>query len=68
MSRKTVPEFASVRDERVKILVNSRIRKMDIIVMRRSTKPCATRPREGWRHTVSKFRRAVSMNIAVKKR
>ena len=37
----------SVRDERVKILVNSCIRKMDRIRMRRSRKSCAARPREG---------------------
>ena len=66
--RKRVPEFTSVRDERVKILVNSYIRKMDSIGMRRSRKPCAARPRERWKHAISKFRRAVSMKIAVKKR
>ena len=54
--RKRVPEFISVRDERVKILVNSCIRKMDRIGMRRNRKPCAARLREGWKHEVSKFR------------
>ena len=39
----------------MKILVNSCIRKMDIIGMRRSRKSCATRPREGWRHAASKL-------------
>ena len=66
--RKRVPEFTSVRDERVKILVNSYIRKMDRIRMRRSRKYCAARPREGGRHAVIKFRRAVSMKIAVEDR
>ena len=33
--------------------------------MRRSRKSYAARPWEGWRHAVSKFRRAVSMKIAV---
>ena len=47
------------------ILVNSCIGKMGRIGMRRSRKPCAARPREGWRHAVSKFRRAVSIKIAV---
>ena len=61
-------EFTSVRYERVKILVNSCIRKMDSIKMRRSRKFCVARLREEWRHTVNKFRRAVSMNIAVEKR
>ena len=56
-----------MRDERVKILVNSCIRKMDRIRMRRSRKSCAAKPREGWRYAVGKFRRAVSMKIAVEK-
>ena len=50
-------------DERVKILINSYIRKMDRIGMR-SRKSCAASPRDGGRHAVSKFRRAVSMKIA----
>ena len=62
-----VSEFISVRDERVKILVNSCIRKMDRIGIR-SRKPCAVRPQEWCRYTVSKFRRAVSMKIVVEKR
>ena len=41
--RKIVLEFISVGDERMKILVNSCIRKMDRIGMRRSRKPCAAR-------------------------
>ena len=41
--RKRVPEFTSVRDERMKILVNSCIRKMNRIGIRRSRKPCAAR-------------------------
>ena len=41
-------------DEKVKILVNCSIRKMDRIVMRR--KPYAARLQERWRHAVSKFR------------
>ena len=41
-------------DERVKILVNSSIRKMDRIGMRR--KPCAAKLQERWRHAISKFR------------
>ena len=36
--------------------------------MRRSRKAYAARPQEGWRHAVSKFRRAVSMKIALEKR
>ena len=63
--RKRFSEFTSVRDKRVKILVNSCIRKMDIIGMSRSSKSCAARPWEVERHAVSKFRRAVSMKIAV---
>ena len=49
----------------MKILLNSCIREMDRIGMRVSRKSCATRPREGRRHAVSKFRRTVSMKIAV---
>ena len=52
----------------MKILVNSCIRKMDKIEMRRSRKLCATRPREEGKHKVSKFRRAVSMKITVEYR
>ena len=52
----------------MKILVNSCIRKMDRIEIRRSRKSCAARPQERARHVVSKFRRAVSMNIAVEDR
>ena len=63
--RKRVPEFTSVKDERMKILVNSCIRKVDRIGMRRSRKPCAARLRERWRHVVTKFRRAFSMKIVV---
>ena len=53
------------KDERVKKLVNSRIRKMDRIGMKRSKRSCAVRPREGSSYAVSKFRRAVNMKIAV---
>ena len=49
----------------MKILVNSCIRKMDRIWMRRRRKTCAARTREGERHVVSKFRRTVSMKISV---
>ena len=56
------------RDERVNILVNSCIRKMNRIGMIKSRKCCAARPQEGGRHAVSKFRRAVSMKIAVEDR
>ena len=60
-------ELTNVRDGRVKILLNSCIRNMDIIVMRRSRKSCAASRRKGWWHAVSKFRRTVSMKIAVEK-
>ena len=36
--------------------------------MRESRKSSAAGPREGGRHAVSKFRRAVTMKIAVEKR
>ena len=52
----------------MKILVNSCIIKMERIGMRRSRKSCAARPWEGWRHAVSKFRRAVTLKLAVEKR
>ena len=52
----------------MKILVNYFNRKMDRIGMRRSRKSCAARPREGGRNAVRKFRRAVSMKIAIEKR
>ena len=66
--RKRFPEFTSVRGERVKRLVNSCIRKIDRIGIRRSRKSCAAKPREGGRHDVSKFRRAVNMKIAVERK
>ena len=59
--RKRVPDFTTVRDEEVKILVNSCIRKMDRIRMRRGRKPCARQVR-------GKFKRAVGMRIEVEKR
>ena len=52
----------------MKILFSYYIRKMDRIGIRKNRKVCAARPREGWRHAVSKFRRTVSMKIAVNKR
>ena len=63
MEKQTKEESSRVcvRDERVKILVNSCIREMDRIGMRKSRKPSVVRPREGWRHAVGKFKRAVSM-------
>ena len=64
---KRVTEFTSVGYERVKILVNYCSRKMDRIRMR-SRKSCTVRPWKGWRHAVTKFRRAVSMKTAVEKR
>ena len=57
-----------MREERVKILVNSCIRKMDRIRMRKSRKFFSVRPREEGKHAVSKFRRAISMKIAVEDR
>ena len=58
----------ALRDERVKILVNFCIRKVNRIPVRRSRKSGAARPREWWKHAVRKFRRAVSMKITVKRR
>ena len=67
-TKNEIPVFSGVRNERVKILVNSCIKYMDSIRMRRSRKSCAARPREGGRHAVCKFRRAVRMKIAVEDR
>ena len=52
----------------MKILVNSCIKKMDRIRMRRSRKSCAAKPWEKWRHAVGKFKREVNMKIVVEKR
>ena len=49
----------------MKILVKSCIRKLDRIGMRVSGESCAVGLQEGGRHTVSKFRRAVIMKIAI---
>ena len=61
--RKRVPEFTSVRDEWVKIMFNSCIRKMDIIGMRRSKKSCAVRPQERWGHACMYVCMYVSMYV-----
>ena len=66
--RQRVPEFTSKGDERMKMLVNSCISEVDRIGMRKSRKSCAARPQEGGRHAVSKFRRAVTMKIAIENR
>ena len=52
----------------VKILVKSCIRYTDRIRMRRSRKSFAARPRDRGMYAVRKFRRAVSMKIAVEDR
>ena len=49
----------------MKILVDFCIWEVDRIGMRVSRKSCSVRPREGERHAVNKFRRAVSMKITV---
>ena len=64
--RERVPEFTRERDERLRILVNSCIRRVDRIGVGGRSKSCAARPREQGRDTVSKIRRTVSMQIAVK--
>ena len=50
----------------MKVLVNSCIRKLYRIGVRISRESCAAGPQEGGRHAVSKFRRAVTMKIAIK--
>ena len=52
----------------MKMLVNSCISEVDRIGVRESRESRVARPREGGRHAVSKFRRAVTMKIAVKDR
>ena len=52
----------------MKILVNSSIKNVDRIGMTRNIKTYTARMRKGWRHAVSKFRSAVSMEIAEEKR
>ena len=52
----------------MKMLVNSCIRELDRIGVRASSKSCAARPTERGRHAVSKFRRTVSMKIAIEDR
>ncbi len=52
----------------MKMLVDSCIRGLDSIGMNISRKSCATGPRKGGRHAVSKFRRAVSVKIAIEDR
>ncbi len=50
------------------MLVNSRIRNLDSKRVSLRGKSCTARPREKWRHAVSKFRRAVSMKITIEDR
>ena len=66
--RKVVPESASEREKGITMLVDSCIRDLDSIGVRKGRKSCAARPREEWRHAVSKFRRAVSMKITIEDR
>ncbi len=58
-------EFTSDREERVKVLVHSRIRGLDSIGVSLCRKTCTARPWEEGRQAVSKFKRAVSMKIAI---
>ncbi len=57
-----------------KIFMNLRLKNSLLYIeikdngMRLSRKSCAARPREGWRHAVSKFRRAVSVKITIEDR
>lgn len=44
---------------------NKDIRNLDITGMRKSRKSCAVVPREARRHTVSKFRKEVTMKISI---
>ena len=53
-SRRTVENITSERNERVMILVNSCISKVDRIEVRRSRGSCAAKPQERRRHAVSK--------------
>ena len=59
-----------LKDNNMELLVFLQFKQgnMDRIGMRRSKKPCAAIAWDGWRHAVSKFRRTVSMKIAVEKR
>ena len=50
----------------MKILVNSCIRKMDIIGKKRSRKSGAERSWEGWRHAVSKHENSGKKDIRYK--
>lgn len=49
----------------INILVNSGIRKLDSIGMGLGIKSYASRPREGRRNELNKFRRAVNMERAI---
>lgn len=55
----------TVKDKRVKMLVNSCIRGLDNIRMRRSRKSSAEGLQERRRHTFSKFRKVVTMKISI---
>ena len=52
----------------MEVLVNSCIRDLDRMRVSISRKASVARPQEEGRHAVSKFRRAVSMKIAIKDR
>ena len=56
------------RDKRMKTLVGSCISEVDRIRVRESRESRVARPWEWGRHAVSKFRRAVTMKIAVEDR
>ncbi len=64
--RKAVPEFTSGKEDRVTVLVHSCKRDLDSIGVSLCRKTSMTRTREEGRHAGSKFRRAVSLKIAIK--
>ncbi len=66
--REAVSEFTSGRDEGQMMLVNSLRRNLDSKGVSLTGKSCAARPREGQRHVLSKFRRAVNMKITIEDR
>lgn len=66
IKEKAVPKFTSEREEKVKILINFCISKLNNIGISLSRKSRSKSPREGWRHGANELKRAITMKMATK--
>lgn len=66
--RNSAPQLKSERDERTQVLAELRIRILSRIGVSEIGKSIVALPQEKRNHQVNKFRRAVSMELAIKDR